>query len=100
MRLVGHGFSKTLLCPSSEELLSFIVAAPSTNEHSEITAHLAECSFCDAELRFLSKYPPPPVIDDPAVMPAHLRLLAQCVLSNVGVKRLSQLNEYRDDLVE
>ena len=95
MRSVGHGFAKTLLCPSSEELLSFILVAPSTHERSEISAHLVECSFCDAELRFLSKYPPPPVTDYPAVMPAHLRLLAHCLLSDLGLKRLSQL---RDDL--
>lgn len=91
MRSVGHGFSKTLLCPSSEELLSFI-ATPSANER-RLIAHIAECGFCDAEMRFLSKYPPPPVTIEPAVMPAHLRLLAQCLLSDLGFKRLSQLKD-------
>jgi hypothetical protein len=85
MKAVSYGFSKTLLCPSSEELLSFIVAKPSPNERCNLTAHLAECSFCDAELRFLSKYPPPPVTYEPAVMPDHLRLLAHCLLSEVGI---------------
>ena len=60
MKAASYGFSKTLLCPSSEELLSFIVARLSPNERCNLAAHLAECSFCDAELRFLSKYPPSP----------------------------------------
>jgi hypothetical protein len=87
------GFSKTLLCPSAEELLSFIIATGSTIERCEITAHLAECSFCDAELRFLSKYPPPPPTYEPIVMPDHLRLLAQCLLSDAGIAGLPQLSD-------
>ena len=90
---VSYSFAKTLLCPSSEELLSFIVAKPSPNERCKLTAHLAECSFCDAELRFLSKYPPPPVTYEPAAMPYHLRLLAHCLLSDVEFNRLPQLND-------
>jgi len=95
MKAVSYGFSKSLLCPSSEELLSFIVAKPSPNERCNLTtAHLAECSFCDAELRFLSKYPPSPVTyEQSAVMPDHLRLLAHCLLSDVGINRLPQLND-------
>ena len=87
MKAVSYGFSKSLLCPSSEELLSFIVAKPSPNERRYLTtAHLSECSFCDAELRFLSKYPPSPVTyEQSAVMPDHLRLLAHCLLSDVGI---------------
>jgi hypothetical protein len=92
MRSVGHGFSKTLLCPSSEELLSFSTK-PSANDRHLLIAHIAECGFCDAEMRFLSKYPPPPVTIEPAVMPAHLRLLAQCLLSDLGLKELSQLKD-------
>ena len=92
MRSVGHGFSKTLLCPSSEELLSFI-AKPSANERRLMIAHVAECGFCDAEMRFLSKHLPPPVRIKPAATPAHLRLLAQCLLSDFGLKELSQLND-------
>ena len=92
MRSVGHGFSKTLLCPSSEELLSFI-ARPYAKERRLLIAHVAECAFCDAEMWFLSKHPPPPVRMKSAVMPAHLRLLAQCLLSDFGLKELSQLND-------
>ena len=93
MRSVGHGFSKTLLCPSSEELLSAITTS-SANERRLMIAHIAECAFCDAEMRFLSKYPPPPAAAvKPAVMPAHLRLLAQCLLSDLGLKELSQLKD-------
>jgi len=90
MRSVGHGFSKTLLCPSSEELLSFITR-PSANERRLMIAHVAECDFCDAEMRFLSKYPPPPTAVNPAMMPAHLRLLAQCLLSDLGLKNFHNL---------
>lgn len=97
MRSVGHGFSKTLLCPSSEELLSAITT-PSANERCLIIAHIAQCDFCDAEMRFLSKYPPPPAAVKPAVMPANLRLLAQCLLSDLGLKELSQLKRLKDDL--
>lgn len=93
MRSPSDAFSKTLLCPSAEELLSFIVAKASTIERCEITAHLAECGCCDGELRFLSKYPPPPPKYEPVVMPDHLRLLAQSLLSDAGITGLPQLND-------
>ena len=90
MPSVSQSFSKTLLCPSAEELLSFRFGALSA-EHSHTSAQLAQCSFCDAELQFLCKYPPLPTDYVPAVMPAHLHLLAYCLLSDVSIEGLQQL---------
>ena len=90
MSSVSQSFSKTLLCPSAKELLSFRFGTLTT-ERSQISAHLAQCGFCDAELQFLSSYPPPPTDYVPAVMPEHLRVLAYCLLSDGGIEGLQQL---------
>lgn len=67
MRSVSPGFVRPPLSFCARA--AFIQNRPGSNAQVEYyTAHLAGCSFCDAELRFLTKYPPPSLSYEPAVM--------------------------------
>lgn len=51
-------FCKHKTCPSAEMLLSYTRATLTVELRHQLTAHLAACDFCDAELHLLSKFPP------------------------------------------
>lgn len=76
-------FRKKADCPSAETLCSYGTAHLSEDLKARVTSHLADCDFCGAELQLLTKHPPSPVVDYSFVtIPAHLRQLAQALLSN------------------
>lgn len=51
-------FCKHKTCPSAEMLLGYTRATLAREVQQQLTAHLAACDFCDAELYLLSKFPP------------------------------------------
>lgn len=53
-----EGFSKTINCPSSEEILRFQIGDLSFAGGSKVRRHLLECEFCAAEFEFYELYPP------------------------------------------
>ena len=71
-------FCKTGDCPASEMLLSFLNGTAECA--GDISAHLSECEFCDAEVAFYRLYPP---VEESVVieeMPAALHELAEALL--------------------
>ena len=50
-------FYKSENCPSSNELLDFQKRDLTRNRSGEISEHLANCEFCDAEVEFYSYFP-------------------------------------------
>ena len=76
-------FCKQLTCPSSETLLSYAEATGLTSElKTRVTAHLAGCDFCGAELQLLSREAPLEAARcENAKMPAPLRYLAESLLA-------------------
>lgn len=71
-------FCKTRDCPTSETLLSFQNGTAEFPD--DITDHLRDCEFCDAEVAFYRLYPP---VEETAVieeMPEALFELAEALL--------------------
>lgn len=52
-------FCKHKTCPAAELLLLYHDAALAPSLRREVSAHLAACDFCDAEMFLLTKFPPP-----------------------------------------
>lgn len=77
-------FYKTGVCPSSEALLAYNSETDSFfTESDAMTAHLADCEFCSAELHFLINVPPPETsCAQPSEVPPALRQLAEALLGN------------------
>ena len=75
-------FAKFATCPTTHQLLSYILAALSTESARETISHLEICDFCGAEVQLLSKhrFSSSRVPDVPSEMPRHLRLLADSFL--------------------
>jgi hypothetical protein len=49
-------FHKKVGCPSSQDLLEYDQAGPSSADSLSIEAHLASCDFCNAELQLLQHH--------------------------------------------
>ena len=75
-------FCKHKSCPSAEMLLDYTRAALASDARQQLTAHLAACDFCDAELYLLSKFPPTgaPLLCPRVKMPLALYRLAKDLL--------------------
>jgi hypothetical protein len=50
-------FYKSENCPGSNELLDFQKGDIARNRSGEISEHLGNCEFCDAEVEFYSHFP-------------------------------------------
>ncbi|HEV2801790.1 MAG TPA: hypothetical protein VGW12_15045 [Pyrinomonadaceae bacterium] len=91
-------FYKHKTCPSSEMLLGYARAGTLAKEvRQQLTAHLADCDFCDAELHLLSKFPPTGAPLCPRVkMPFALYRLAKdllCVSASAAGRTVEILYE-------
>ena len=74
-------FCKQKTCPSAETLLRYQDAALARELLTGLTAHLATCDFCSAELHLLTRHRPADAQRyTPAQIPAHLRRLAADLL--------------------
>jgi hypothetical protein len=75
-------FCKNRTCPSAEMLVSYTRATLKVELRQQLTAHLAACDFCDAELHLLSKFPPAGAVACTSVkIPFALYRLAKDLLS-------------------
>lgn len=93
----GSDFRKKWHCPSAEALVSYNHSQPANWRTSRITAHLAICDFCAAELQLLSKFPLAEHCSETPQMPAHLRALAEALLSSDSFRRRSALQVDKED---
>lgn len=79
-------FYKQATCPASETLLSYYSYGLLTEERRRVTAHLAACDFCNAELQLFTEHPPceesetTQEEETAAAMPLSLRCLAEVLL--------------------
>jgi len=77
-------FYKQATCPASETLLSYHACGLAIEQRRRVTAHLATCDFCSAELQLFTEHPPCKESDVPseeATMPLSLRCLAEALLA-------------------
>jgi hypothetical protein len=76
-------FRKLRTCPQTETLLTFCQAARTAARRGRIAEHVESCDFCGAEVQMLARHAPPAgaLPFGPTAMPAHLRRLAEDVLS-------------------
>lgn len=51
-------FGKKLSCPSSERVLGYITKSLSPSAARHVSAHVASCDFCGAEMSFMSRHSP------------------------------------------
>lgn len=89
--LSGSDFRKKWRCPSAEALVSYHQRSLANWQTSHITAHLAMCDFCAAELQLLSKFSPAEHRTETPTMPAHLRALAEALLTSDNFRQRSVL---------
>ncbi|HZI17567.1 MAG TPA: hypothetical protein VEY09_03140 [Pyrinomonadaceae bacterium] len=83
-------FRKLSTCPAAETLLSFTRGRRGPTGRDQATAnHLAACDFCAAEAQLLARLPArdEPPRRAPAEIPAHLRLLAESLLTRPSEDR-------------
>lgn len=81
-------FRKTVACPSSSLLLSFISNALSPEITTLVKHHLGACEFCDAEVPLLARYEVPTKTECKAPdIPINLRILAESLLGKKGKLR-------------
>ncbi len=76
-------FYKQATCPASETLLSYYAYGLMAEERRRVTAHLAACDFCNAELQLFTEHPPCEASEkmpEEALMPLSLRCLAEALL--------------------
>ncbi len=77
-------FYKQATCPTSETLLSYHSYGLMTEEWRRVTAHLAACDFCNAELQLFTEHPPceenETTTEEETMMPLSLRCLAEVLL--------------------
>lgn len=81
MNSSGGGFTKQATCPSSKTLLLYRWTKLSPEINELVTAHLADCDFCWAEVQLLA-YQAPPLEGEcrPPAMPVSLRIFAEALL--------------------
>lgn len=75
-------FRKSMACPSSKLLLSYVSDNLSVEVSLLVKAHLAGCDFCEAELKLLSHHQA--TVKKSAKtpeLPINLRILAESILS-------------------
>jgi len=81
MILSAIAFCKRATCPSTEALMSYGHCGLAGDRMVSVASHLDECDFCGAELQLLTEHPPAAVEKSAlAVMPPHLRWLAESLL--------------------
>lgn len=74
-------FCKHKTCPSAEMLLGYTQATIGRELRQQMSAHLDDCDFCDAEMYLLSKFPPTGAATYQAVkIPRSLYRLAKDIL--------------------
>lgn len=83
-RLRITDFRKSMACPPSATLLDYARSQNAYEDRSRISAHLAVCDFCGAELQLLSHYPADNEECKIVNMPPHLRSLAERLLNLSG----------------
>ena len=76
-----RAFHKEASCPSANELVTYSCEEMSPEEREQVLAHLCRCDFCRAELVLLTRHPPQSEEIVLPIMPGHLRLLAQALLT-------------------
>src|SRR3712207_151543 len=75
-------FSKQKTCPSAEQLLLYCRRDLVGDIRFLISAHLAACDFCHAEMHLLTKHAPAAErAGARAELPSHLRRLAEDLLA-------------------
>src|SRR6266550_3735515 len=94
--LSGSDFRKKWRCPSSQVLVSYHQRELSDWQMSQVASHLATCDFCAAELQLLSKFPLAEHCNESPAMPAHLRALAEALLTRNNLRRRNFLPITRD----
>ncbi len=81
-------FRKTVACPSSNVLVSFVSNALAPEIRTLVKHHLGSCEFCDAEVPLLAHYQVPAKGDcKPPDIPINLRILAESILGRKGKMR-------------
>jgi len=75
-------FRKTAACPASSTLLSFRLEKLSRKLALGVNEHLADCEFCNSELRLLAHHQASPRAPRPPEIPMNLRILAESILSH------------------
>src|SRR5947209_6958302 len=83
------GFRKLRTCPQSEALLTYRRGVHSATAPDAVSAHVAACDFCGAEMQLLSRFPPPASALPFALfrIPAGLRRLAEDLLAAPSLNR-------------
>lgn len=79
-------FQKKFGCPSSQSLLEYLRSGLAADHADRVEIHLADCDFCNAELRLLSRYQN--TRDECAFpeMPSHIRRLAERLLHSAIIR--------------
>ena len=79
-----RAFAKRLACPSATKLVTYSCGDLSSKELEQVRDHLYGCDFCSAELHLLKHHPLMSEEVLTPVMPNHLRLLAEALLTGRG----------------
>ncbi len=85
-------FCKSVICPSSRDLLAYQMSEVSVRERERIEVHLAVCEFCSSEVEFYAHYPQSEETVATVEIPIPLYELAQALLNNKH-KDFSVLNQ-------
>jgi hypothetical protein len=82
-------FRKLRTCPQTETLLTFCRGAHAAARGGRVAEHVESCDFCGAEVQLLSRHAQAAVALPSAahILPAHLRRLAEDVLSEPSHNR-------------
>ena len=75
-------FRKTVACPASSTLLSYLAEKLSRKLATGVSKHLADCEFCNSELRLLAHHQRAPRAPRPPEIPMNLRILAESILNH------------------
>ena len=77
------GFTKSLACPTSDQLLAFHLGGCTEYQAETVAQHLEKCDFCAAELD-LYRHCPSSADDNVHIdkIPIHLYQLAEALLNN------------------
>ena len=85
-------FCKSVICPSSRDLLAYQTGEVLVSERRRIEAHLAVCEFCASEVEFYAHYPQSDETVATVEIPIPLYELAHALLNNKH-KDFSVLNQ-------
>ncbi|MFN0139422.1 MAG: hypothetical protein ACKVQW_04960 [Pyrinomonadaceae bacterium] len=89
------GFRKNEDCPASQELLAYETGGLGSTRELAIAEHLALCEFCEAEVKFYSRFPQDMPNETAAFadIPAPLFQLAEALLKkhHTDAKSLNSL---------